>query len=275
LALTTLALVLASATIHALWNLIVVRSEDRAATTAIVIAVGALVALPFALLRWHVGPQAWPLILVSSAIEIAYFALLTLAYQRAEMSLVYPIARGMAPVIVLVVSVLLLGAPTSVAQVAGVLLVSVGVLLVRGLRGSSAQWQHVELALAVAASIAAYTLVDKEGVRFADPVAYVTLVLGLPGLVAIGWVLGRGGVPRLRRALTPAAAMGGFFSISAYVLVLFALTMAPAAPVAAVREVGVVIAAILGAVVLKEQSGPARIAGAIVVVGGVALIVLG
>ena len=275
MALTALALVLASATIHALWNLIVVRAEDRAATTAIVIAVGALVALPFAVLRWHVEPEAWPLIALSSVIEIAYFALLTLAYERAQMSLVYPIARGMAPVIVLMVSVLLLGASTSVAQVAGIALVSVGVLVVRGLRNASANWQHVALALTVAASIAAYTLVDKEGVRYADPVAYVTLVLGIPGLAAVGWVLGRGGTRRLRSAFTPAAALGGVFSITAYVLVLFALTEAPAAPVAAVREVSVVIAAVLGAVVLREKSGRERIVGSIIVLAGVVLVALG
>ena len=190
------------------------------------------------------------------------------------MSLVYPIARGSAPVFVLVVAVLLLGAPTSAAQVGGVALVAVGVFLVRGLRGG-ARWPDVALALAVGAMIAAYTLVDKEGIRFADPIAYVTLILGLPGVVAVGYVAARGGVARVRRAVTPAAIVGGIFSISAYALVLIALTEAPAASVAAVRESSVVIAALLGVVVLRERAGPMRLIGALVVAVGVALVVAG
>jgi drug/metabolite transporter (DMT)-like permease len=274
LALSALALVLAAATIHALWNLIVARAEDRPATTAIVVVFGALVASPLAILRWHVEPAAWPLILLSSLLEVVYFALLVAAYERAEMSLVYPIARGMAPVFVLVVSVLLLGASTTVLQVAGIALVAVGVLIVRGLR-RAAHWQHVALALAVAAAIAAYVVVDKEGVKYADPLVYVVLILGIPGIAAITWIMARGGVVRLRRALTPASTLAGVLSTTAYALVLFALVEAPAAPVAAVRESSVVIAAILGAVVLRERSGPERVIGSIVVLAGVVLVVLG
>ena len=268
----TLALVLGAALIHALWNLIVVRAQDRAATTAVVFLFGALVAVPLAVVTWRVEPEAWPYVGLSSALELLYFGLLVAAYQRAEMSLIYPIARGSAPVIVLVVSVLLLGAPTSALQVGGVALVGVGVLLVRGLRGG-AHWPHVALALAVACSIAAYVVVDKEGVQHADPIAYGTLILLIPGFFAVGYILARGGVARVRRAFNVSSAIGGVFSIAAYLLVLIALTSSPAASVAAVRESSVVIAAILGAVVLHERAGPMRVAGAVVVVLGVALVV--
>ena len=271
--LATLALVLASATIHAIWNLIVVKAEDRTATTAIVIAFGAFVALPLAALTWRVEAEAWPYIILSSALEILYFALLVMAYERAEMSLVYPIARGSAPVIVLVVGVLLLGAPTSALQVVGVMLVATGVVLVRGLRGG-AHLHHVALALAVGASIAAYVLVDKEGIEHADPIAYGALILGIPGIFALLFVLRRGGAARLRASFNATSMLGGVFSIAAYVLILTALTTAPAASVAAVRESGVVIAAILGAVVLHERGGPMRVLGAIVVALGIALVVL-
>ncbi len=268
----TLALVLASATIHAIWNLIVVRSQDRVATTAIVIAFGALVAVPVAVINWRVEDAAWPFIILSSALELLYFGLLVAAYERAEMSLVYPIARGSAPVMVLIVSVLLLGASTSVLQIAGVTLVGLGVVLVRGLRGG-AYWPHVALALSVGVSIAAYVVVDKEGVQYADPIAYATLILGIPGLFALAFVLARSGVTRLRRAFNATSALGGVLSIAAYALILVALTSAPAASVAAVRESSVVIAAILGAVVLHERAGPMRILGAVVVVLGVGLVV--
>jgi drug/metabolite transporter (DMT)-like permease len=190
------------------------------------------------------------------------------------MSLVYPIARGAAPVIVLVISVAVLGVSTSITQAAGVGLVGLGVILVRGLRGG-ARWSDVAMALAVAVSIAAYFLVDKEGVRYADPVTYVTLILIAPAIASVAFVASRGGVPRLRAALKPATAASGIATVAAYALVLVALTMAPAASVAAVREVSVVIAVALGALFLNERVGPARVAGAVVVVLGVALIVAG
>jgi drug/metabolite transporter (DMT)-like permease len=268
------ALVLFAAFIHALWNLIVVQSRDRTATTVIVIVFGVLVALPIAILRWHVEPQAWPFVLLSSALELIYFVLLVAAYERADMSLVYPIARGSAPVIVLALSVALVGAPTTPAQVVGVALVAIGVLIVRGVRGG-AGWRNVLLALAVGLSIAAYVVVDKEGVRYADPITYGTLILGIPGIVAVAYFALRGEMSRLRAALDWNSALGGIFSIAAYALVLIALTSAPAASVAAVRESSVVIAAFLGAVVLKEKAGPERVVGSVIVLAGVALVVLG
>jgi drug/metabolite transporter (DMT)-like permease len=272
--LTALVITLGAAVVHAIWNLVVARSQDNQATTAVAIAVGVIVATPFALLRWHVEPPAWPFIAASSVLELVYFYLLTTAYRRAEMSLVYPIARGTAPVIVLIVSVALLGVATSLPQSAGVALVGLGVILVRGLRGG-AKWSDVALALAVASSIAGYTLVDKEGVRYADPITYVTLILVVPAVVSLLYVASRGGWQRVRRAFKRDAVITGIGTVIAYALVLVALTLAPAASVAAVREVSVVIAVALGAILLHEKVGPSRVAGAIVVVLGVALIVLG
>jgi drug/metabolite transporter (DMT)-like permease len=177
---------------------------------------------------------------------------------------------------VLIVSVGVLGATTSLAQAAGVALVGFGVLLVRGLRrGTAARWSDVGLALAVAVSIASYTLIDKQGVQHADPVTYVTLILILPALAGLGYVAGRGGRARVRSAVSARAVVGGVASISAYGLILFALTMAPAASVASVREVSVVFAAILGAVFLHERVGLSRLVGSVVVVVGIALVVAG
>jgi uncharacterized membrane protein len=274
MALATVAIVLAAATIHAFWNLIIARSRDIQATTALAIAIGVVVAAPFAVLRWRVAPQAWPFIVASSIVELIYFWLLTTAYHRAEMSLVYPIARGVAPVIVLVVAVIALGAGTSLEQIAGVGLVGLGVVLVRGLR-RGAKWSDVAMALVVAGSIATYTLIDKQGVQYADPITYVTLILVVPAIASVGFVAARGGVKRLRRSFGPWTLAGGVASIAAYGLVLIALTTAPAASVAAVREVSVVFAAIFGAVFLRERAGMSRLAGSVVVALGVALVVAG
>src|SRR4051812_37609912 len=135
MALGTFLIVLGAAFIHALWNLIVVAARDRTATTTIVILFGALVFVPIAILRWNVQPQAWPFIAISSSLELVYFALLVAAYERADLSLVYPIARGSAPVLVLALAVAFTGAATSALQVGGVALVAVGVFIVRGVRG--------------------------------------------------------------------------------------------------------------------------------------------
>lgn len=267
-----LVLVLAAAVLHAAWNLVIARAEDTQAATAVALLVGVVAVAPLAILRWDVRPEAWPFIAASSALELVYFWLLTTAYRRAEMSLVYPIARGMAPVIVLLVSVVVLSAGTTVAQAGGIGLVALGVVLVRGLRGA-ARWSDVALALTVAAAIASYTLVDKEGVRYADPVTYLFLILLGPAVISVGAVEWRGPRGRTRRAVSGWTIGGGVASVAAYGLVLAALALAPAASVAAIREVSVVIGTGLAAFVLHERVGLMRLAGAILVAVGVALVV--
>jgi drug/metabolite transporter (DMT)-like permease len=268
-----LAIALGAAVVHALWNLVIARSPDNQATTAVAICIGVVVALPFALLRWHVEAGAWPWIAASSVLELVYFWLLTTAYRRAEMSLIYPIARGMAPVFVLIVS-LVFGVAFTLGQALGVGAVALGVMLVRGLRGG-ARWSDVMLALAVATSIAGYTLVDKVGVSYSEPITYVTLILIVPAFASLLFVRAHGGWSRVRAAVRWNAAIAGVGTMSAYALVLVALTLAPAASVAAVREVSVVFAVFLGAAFLRERVGPARLVGALVVAAGIALVVAG
>jgi drug/metabolite transporter (DMT)-like permease len=259
-----LALALAAALLHALWNVLLARAPDVGATTAVAVAVAVVAFAPFAAATWRMEASAVPYVAASSALQLTYFVLLAAAYRRAELSLVYPLARGLAPVLVLAVAVAALGAGTSPGQVAGVLLVAAGVLLVRGLRAEPAR-TGVLLGLAVASAIAGYTLVDNAGIEHADAVPYLELVLVGPAIVYLG-VVGR---DRARRALRPVTVAIGLASFGAYVLVLAALDLAPAAPVAAVRETSVVIATALAALVLRERVGPGRLAGAVLVAAGV------
>ena len=259
-----LSLALAAALLHALWNVLLARAPDVEAATAVAVAVAVVAFAPFAAATWRVEASAVPYVLASSALQLAYFVLLARAYRRAELSLVYPLARGLAPVLVLAVAVVALGAATSAGQIAGVLLVAGGVVLVRGFRGG-ADRADVLLGLAVAAAIAGYTLVDNAGIEHADAIAYLELVLVGPAIVYLG-VVGR---ERARRALGPATVAIGLASFGAYVLVLAALDLAPAAPVAAVRETSVVIATALAAVVLRERVGAVRAVGAVLVAAGV------
>ena len=271
------ALALGSAFLHALWNLILGRERDPEAATVVALCVAIVVFAPVALLRWDADSGVWPYIAVTSMLQLAYFALLATAYRHGEVSVVYPIARGLAPVLVLVVGVTVLGTAAGPAQAVGVCLVGIGVLLVRGVaiagdgRGTGAAF-----GVAVASCIAAYTLVDKYGIEHADPVVYLELSMVPATLAYAGFLLVvRGAAARVRAAARPLPALAGLLSFAAYALVLAALLRGPAAAVAAVRETSVLIAAFLAAPLLGERVGPGRLGGAALVVGGVALIALG
>src|SRR3989440_6840210 len=129
---TALAFALAAAFVHASWNILLARARDPEAATAVALLVAvAAFALPAAA-YWHVDGRVWPYVVGSAAFELVYFALLAAAYRRAEFSVVYPIARGSAPVLVLVVAVAVLRSSTSWKQAAGVALVAGGIAFVRG-----------------------------------------------------------------------------------------------------------------------------------------------
>jgi drug/metabolite transporter (DMT)-like permease len=267
-------LAMSAAFLHALWNILLAHERDPEPATAIAICASVVVFAPVALALWDVDPRVWPFVAVTSGLQLLYFALLATAYRRAELSFVYPVARGVAPVLVLLVGVVALGTGASAAQAAGVCLVGLGIVLVRGLRGERDAAGGV-LALAIASSIAAYTLVDKSGIQYATPIVYLELGMAPTALGALllVWLLpsGRG---RLRAALKPTPVIAGVISFVAYALVLAALARAPAASVAAVRETSVVLVAALAAPTLGERVGPARLAGATLVALGIALIVL-
>lgn len=220
--------------------------------------------------RWDVDAEAVPYMAVSSAFELAYVALLAAAYGRAELSVVYPVARGLAPVLVLLVGVAVLGVGTSTGEVAGVLLVAAGVVFVRGLGRRSSS--GLGFGLAIGACIAGYTLADARGVEHADPLAYLAVVLSVPSVVYLAAIVLRGGGSRLRAELGWTPVFVGLASYGAFALALFALQRASAASVAAVRETSVVIAVALAAPFLGEQVGLRRVVGAALVVAGIAVL---
>jgi len=261
-----LILALAAAVIHAGWNIILGGSRDPVAATGVLLPAALAVGAPFAVASWHLESAAVPFIVASSLFELVYIVLLAAAYARADVSVVYPIARGSAPLFVLLAA----GVPGPAAAV-GVVLVACGVMAVRGLHRP----QHaldVGLALAVGVTIAGYTLIDKHGIVHASAPVYFELAL-LPSAVAcLVWAWHTG---RLRGELRPQALVAGAGMFAAYALVLVALRLASAAAVAAVRETSVVFAAGLAAVRLHEPVGRARAAGAAAVAAGVALIALG
>jgi drug/metabolite transporter (DMT)-like permease len=270
---SALALALGAAFLHAFWNLLLARAPDIEAATSVALIVGVVVFAPVAALAWDVESQVWPYLAVTSLLQLTYFVFLTTAYSRADLSFVYPIARGSAPVIVLLVAVAVLGDAASAEQVAGVLVIAAGVLLVRGV-GGHATAADLALALAVGSCIAAYTLVDSRGIRYASPIVYQELSMIPAALGFLLLTLRRRGRGAVRGAVGPASVAAGLATFGAYILVLAALARAPAASVAAVRESSVVIATVLAVPLLHERVGRMRLAGAILVVLGVVVLAL-
>jgi len=270
---SAVALALGAAVLHAVWNMRLARAADTEAATAVTLAAGVLLLTLPALVTWRVDAAAWPYVAGSCAFEIGYIVTLAAGLRRGDLSVVYPLARGSAPVLVLAVSAGVLGAATSAWQVSGVLLVAIGVLLVRGLR-RPADPGVIALALACGACIAGYTLVDARGIEHAAAMPYLWVVLAVTALVYVPLVARWRGGGALNAELGWGTLVTGALFCGAYLLVLAALRLAEPGPVAAVRESSVVIAAALGFVVLHEPVTGARAAGALLVAAGVAVVAL-
>ena len=263
-----------AAFVHAGWNLIVARARDPQAAAGVAAVIGCAFLAPAAALTWDVSQAAVPYIVASAVLHIVYFATLAGGYELGDLSSVYPLARGSAPVLVLIVSVAALGAHLSTAAVVGVLAVGGGVIAIRGL-GRGAGPRAIALALLCGVTIAAYTLVDKEGLKHAAPVPYLSAMQVFPAVVYLLIMLRLRGRPAIRQAVRPLTALAGMGMMGAYALVLAALKLAPAAPVSAVRETSVLIATLFAAFATRERVGPARLAGAAAITAGIAAIALG
>ena len=268
-----LAFALAAAAAHASWNVLLARARDPDASGAVALLAAVVLFAPLAIATGGVSGAAAPYIAASAALELAYFALLAAAYRGGELSVVYPVARGSAPVLVLAVSAGVLGAATSAWQVAGVGLVAAGVLLVRGIRRPDDPLV-VALALSCGACIAGYTIVDAHGLDHAAALPYLWVVLALTAAGYLPLIARVRGTAALRAAVRWETVAAAVLFFAAYLLVLAALRRAEPGPVAAVRETSVVIATALGALVLREPVTRARAAGAVVVVAGIAAIAL-
>jgi drug/metabolite transporter (DMT)-like permease len=219
----------------------------------------------------------------SAALELAYFVLLARAYGGGELGVIYPVARGSAPVVVLALAVIGLGKGVSWVAALGVGLVAAGVLLLAARREVRRETrprtekvdkprQEVVFGLAIGLAIAGYTLVDSEGLDHADPLAYLSLVAALCAVLYCGALLATGQGGQLLGALNPRTALTAAAVFGAYAMVLAALELAPAASVSAVRESSVVIAAVFAWLFLGE---PRRLGAAALVAAGVAAIALG
>jgi drug/metabolite transporter (DMT)-like permease len=270
-------LVLAAALMHAAWNALVKTSRDVSLDTALVACTAALLALTLLPFLPLPAPASWPFLAISFAVQLAYYRLLAAAYRHGDLSYAYPLMRGMAPPLVAGAGAFILNDPASPWLWTGVALVSTGVIMIGGWRLISARVpsRATRFALANAAVIAAYTLVDGIGVRQSgNAMSYglwLFFLIGVPIVPLVLWRRGRVLAAHLR-SQWPRSLLSGSLSVVVYLIALWAMTQAPIAAVAALRETSVIFAALIGAVWLKEPFGRQRIAGACVVAVGIALL---
>jgi drug/metabolite transporter (DMT)-like permease len=270
--------VLGAGFLHALWNAMLKSAAgDPMLDTALIVAGSALVCLvllPFVPLP---PSAAWPFMALSTVIHFGYYITLAGAYHRGDLSFAYPLMRGVAPLIVTLLGVVVLGERPSTSMLAGIALISLGIVVIAWFASGRHSAAAAGWALTNAAIIAAYTLVDGAGARASgNALAYVLWLTFAEGVAFLVWIRAFRGARATAyvRAQWRRGLLGGFCSVAAYGIVLWAMTRAPVAAVAALRETSVLFAAIIGTVLLKEGFGVARLAGAASVVAGVAALKL-
>jgi len=270
------ALAFGSAFLHAGWNLFVKSSDDRLIANWGTLMGAALVA-PIALAIGGV-PDAvtFPYLATSVVLHLGYSLALVRAYQTSDFSVAYPIARGMAPLLVAVGGVLFLGDSLGLLGLLGAAVATIGLVSI-GL--SAGQSRNVRWAVVTGSFIVSYTLVDAAGVRSGgNSLGYVSVLLLASWVTFTAVVLLRrrpGELTAAFRADPLRMTAAGAMSVGAYVMVLAAVQMAPVGYVATLRETSVVLGVLGGWFLLKESFGPRRTRAALAIVAGVALLALG
>jgi uncharacterized membrane protein len=289
-----------SAVLHVAWNVRLKTAGDplRAATVGLLAALAVIG--PLGVIVWWasgaapLAPEGVALGLVSGVVEAAYFVFLAGAYRRGDLSVVYPIARGTAPLLAVAIGVGLLGEKLGVAGAIGVVCLLVGFVLLQrpwralalALSGNTAARRRagdsaVLFALACGVAIATYTAIDRVGTRLIDPIPYAAILWLSMSVWLVLWVLLVAGGDIMRDGPTAArrAAVGGLLTLAAYLCILVALSVAPLSGVAPLRESATVLAAAWGSVRMGEASDRSdavrRIAASVLIVGGALLLAVG
>lgn len=282
-----LLLVLTSAILHAVWNLFYKRALDKRAFAWLFGLTAVVIYLPVFIILVNHQPiplEGWYAILLSAAIHTLYFAFLGRGYSTGDLSLVYPLARGTGPLLVALWAATFLGEQLSPAGLAGILSVVVGIYT---LHVGDLSWQGIckplrslgsrptQFALLTGFLISLYTVVDKVGVSYVQPVVYMylwtalfTLFYGVYVLHTSGWT----SIVAEWKANSLTAIAVGFLMMTAYILVLYAMTISNVSYVAAAREVSVVFGAAMGSLLLREPYSRAKLGGSLLIALGLAMI---
>lgn len=276
-------LVVLAAALHASWNLLLKRSEDKLTFVWWTGLTGSVILLPA--VAWTSpwpggGAETWARITLAAVLRAAYFMTLTAAYARGDLSLVYPVARGVGPVVVPMAAFVILDERLSGTAAAGIVAITLGIYVVYapGLRGRAllapfTLGRSAALGYAALTGVltAAYSVLDKSNMAAGiPPIWYGYLTIPVAALLLTPFVIGRAARARewvLHRGPILAVAI---LMTTSYVLVLHALQLAPVSYVAPARELGIVFGALLGSLLLGEPQGAQRLAGAALIAAGVA-----
>jgi drug/metabolite transporter (DMT)-like permease len=275
-------LLLVSASLHALWNFILKRSDDKYIAMGWQVIFGGVFAFLLMLIVGLPPRTMWMFALVSMLIEAIYFILLSNAYTDNDFSLIYPIARGTAPAFIMLWSMLFLHEELTARGMIGIGLIVCGMITIGATsliqnRGSRLHFKGITLALTVALMISFYTLVDGAAVQNGPPLSYGLLMFTLVPFPTTIFNLRRYGWKRFASVwngpLSPII-LAGVLGVTAYLMALFAYTIAPVSYSGAIRQVSVVIGAFLGWQFLNERMGGMRVIGAFVIFTGILMITI-
>jgi len=265
--------VLGAAFLHALWNALIKLGTSKVGTMVILSVVEVPIGLIVVAVSPPIDPAAIPWVVAAGCTHFAYKFFLTYAYDRGDLSRVYPIARGAAPMVVALVGAVALSDAVSAKQYAAILVLGLGILMMaRGVFSSGEDRRLLPFALGSAAATATYTLIDGMGARVSGaPAAYVAWVFVADGLIfTLGMLALRGWsvLPRDARAWG-LGSVASLASYGAYAVSIWAMTLAPIAVVAALRETSILFAVLIGWLAFGERMDKGKAIAAIVIVAGV------
>ena len=277
--LAVIPLVLVAAVLHAAWNALLKASEHPLGLATRAVSLSAAISLPVVAAAWlwqgrpGLTPLAWLVAMGSAALELLYFIALSTAYRRGDLSVVYPIARGTAPLLAVGVGLLLLGERLHPAAAAGIICLLAGIWAVG--RPAPAGAALIP-ALMTGVLIAAYSSLDRVGVRLGPAWLYAGVLWLFTAVFLLGYATAMK-IPEARLTIAPARSLlVGVLMTAAYFMILVALSVAPLALVAPLRESAIVLVTAWGIWGLRERRGAwIRMAGAVAIVGGIALLTTG
>ena len=277
-----IALLLTSATLHALWNLLLKQSKEKYLAMGWQVIISSILSV-FALFFTGLPPRTmWLLVLISTILEAIYFAILTYAYNDHDFSLVYPVARGAAPALVVVWTALFLGEIPSGAGLLGIAMIVCGLVIIGATsllqdQAGKPQLRGIAIALSVALIISIYTLVDGYAVKHGPALSYGLSLFALMPVLTTPLIVRHYGWEHMFKAFRDQPArlvLVGFLGVVAYLFALFAYSIAPVNYSEAIREVSVVMGAFAGWYFLGEKMGKIRILGAVVIFAGIVMIAI-
>jgi phosphonate utilization associated putative membrane protein len=265
------AAVLFAAFLHASWNAMVKSSADKGTDMALIHLAGSVLAIPLVMWAGIPSPAAWPYLATSLLVHVAYYIALTGAYKHGDLGLTYPLMRGTAPLLVALSATFTVGEHLSAVSWLGVMAICCGVLLLGLSKQALNSPKAIQFALANAVIIAIYTVVDAMGVRASgNALQYVFFLFLIDGWLFAALMLWRRRSAMLdyAKGRWPLTIVGAAASLSSYGIALWAMTQAPMATVAALRETSVLFAALIGFWVLKEKFSRQRLLGTFTILAG-------